>query len=432
MPRMMPDDNSKYPLTSHSSTVAPWCPPPLLEHLARLQIQHYHSPEQSIRMQAITANTMALVRALLLELVLQGALATTPALGNLANETPDTAVAIPLQAATGTPTCTQAYNAVIPQGTAYEAAGLLAPCGPSRGGFYYSFGPFASAGTVTISTTGDNTCLNGGDTVVSLYDNTDLAAPACIYNNDDIDTDGRNYCSLLHYSVTAADVASGRKFLLKVGLWADDRMSVYIGQDITLSVSFACARLPNEYSSAAVIIPPTCSLAYTTSIPSGTPYQTTTVLQRPCGTLFSKGGFYYTIGPFTAAGTLNLVTAGANNCWSGSDTLIALYDNTAAPVAPYCISYNDDFTGYCSFYRFQLTQAHVNQGRKFIIRVGLYNDVRFPAVFNQTITFNASYTCTSSPVRTAQTTRGPPAKLAPIPAMLPSPTPKLNRTVTKP
>jgi hypothetical protein len=89
----------------------------------------------------------------------------------LPNEYPTTAAAVPLQAATGTPTCTQAYNTTISVGSPYQASTLLASCGPSRAGFYYSFGPFASAGTVTISTTGANSCFNGGDTVVSLYDN---------------------------------------------------------------------------------------------------------------------------------------------------------------------------------------------------------------------------------------------------------------------
>jgi hypothetical protein len=241
--------------------------------------------------------------------------------------------------------------------------------------------------------------------------------------------DAAGRCSLLTYTVTAADVAAGRKFLLKLGRYNDNPIT-YFDQAITLSASFACARLANEFPSTPAIIPATCPLSYTTSIPSGTPYQTTTVLAPGCGTTNGKGGFYFSIGPFTAAGTLSLGTSGTNNCQSGSDTVISLYDNTAVPVAPTCISYNDDFTGWCSFYSFSVTPLHVSTGRKFLVRVGLYNDVNSPAVFNQAITFNAAYTCTSAPARVAPTTRGPPATLAPIPAMLPSPTPKLKKTVT--
>jgi hypothetical protein len=379
---------------------------------------------------------MRIVGALLVASLLLMALEATPALGasrrsllQATNDTPNTAVPVPLRDATGTPTCTQAYNTTIPQGSAYQTSTLLASCGPSRGGFYYWFGPFASEGTVTISTIGASGNCAGADTVVSLYaNNTAPAPPTCFSFNDD--APGGGLCSLLRYTVTAADVAGGRTFYLKLGLYGDNPAYSF-GQAITLSASFACARLPNEVSSAPVSLPPTCSLAYTTSIPSGTPYQTTSVL-TPCGTFYGKGGFYYSIGPFAAAGTLTLVTSGANNCQSGSDTVIALYDNTAVPTAPTCISYNDDFTGWCSSYSFNVTQAYVTQGRKFLIRVGLFNDVQVPAVFRQAITFKASYTCTSAPARVAPTTRGPPAKLAPIPTVLPSPTPKLKKTVTKP
>jgi hypothetical protein len=114
-----------------------------------------------------------------------------------------------------------------------------------------------------------------------------------------------------------------------------------------------------------------------------------------CGAINANGGLYYSIGPFTAPGTLNLTTSGTNSCTLGGDTLVALYDN-AVPTAPTYISYSTNYSGgACSSYSFQVTQAHVNAkgGKKLLVGVGMYNNDAANAGFNQTITFSASYIC---------------------------------------
>jgi hypothetical protein len=113
------------------------------------------------------------------------------------------------------------------------------------------------------------------------------------------------------------------------------------------------------------------------------------------------GGLYYSIGAFPEPGTLILATSGANRCLAGSDTLMALFDNTCscAPQlpAPTCLPYNDGTTGSCrSSYSFQASQAYVHtnstSGGQLLASVGPYSDVK-TAVFKQAITFSASYTC---------------------------------------
>jgi hypothetical protein len=149
-----------------------------------------------------------------------------------------------------------------------------------------------------------------------------------------------------------------------------------------------------------------------------------------CGTLNAKGGLYYSIGPFTAPGTLILTTSGASNCQLGSDTLLALFDITYRPQqspAPTCISYNDDSIGsYCSSIRFQVGRAYVrtntSSGGQLLVRVGLYNDAT-TAVFKQAITFTTSYTCT---------TPAPASKLPLVPATLPSLAPQQKRKAGAP
>jgi hypothetical protein len=88
--------------------------------------------------------------------------------------------------------------------------------------------------------------------------------------------------------------------------------------------------------SAAVAVPEHhCGLAYHASIPVGSSYQTANVLSPCTGTSASKGGFYYSFGPFAGVGTLTISTSGASACHSGSDTVLAMYRTTAVRAPAY-------------------------------------------------------------------------------------------------
>jgi hypothetical protein len=320
------------------------------------------------------------------------------------NDNPNTPKAVPA-------TCALTYQDTIPANAAFQTSVVPAVCAPttaSQGGFYYSIGPFATTGNLTVITTDSNACRSArADTVLALY-SAGLSTPTCIGSVDG-PSDGSSLCAAFRYIVTAADVASRQKFLVRVGVTNDAAYSATFGPAMQVYFFVTCSGVPRTLSpspspilrsdnpNAAVPISTTCPVTYTSTIPANTQYQTAVVPNQMCGPFNSRGGLYFAIGPFPQSGNLQLRTTGANVC-SQSDTVLALYNGTLSALA--CVTSNDDFSGRCSALNYTVTAADVASRRKFLIRVGLFSDPSAGYTFLQTVQFTAAYLCAPPPAPT--------------------------------
>jgi hypothetical protein len=134
-------------------------------------------------------------------------------------DTPAKAVAIPSNS------CPFSSSYDIPANSEYQRTTLTPSCGSgdtSPSGFYYSIGPFTSMSRVGFNTyvystvNAGTSCTEGSDTDMALYRvDSGTGALTCLAYNNNVDI---TKCSEILYTVTAADVLSGQRFLLRVGL----------------------------------------------------------------------------------------------------------------------------------------------------------------------------------------------------------------------
>jgi hypothetical protein len=291
------------------------------------------------------------------------------------HDDPDTATVIPAA-------CTVAYTDTVHSGATYQTANVLEECtANSVGGLYYSIGPVALPGLleVPLNELGNNSY--GIGIAVAIYGSSSSSGPSCIAAT----SPDANWVALLSYQVSADDVASNRTFLVRVGVVDDGSGDAVFREAFHLTVRFHCyIPSPNDDPSTAALAVPSpgsvCPTYPMYTVPAFSTYQVANVLGS-CGA--SIAGVHFSIGPFSTTGILEVQTRGPCTCtdqwcnceWPDSQTVVALYDRSSHT----CITSSDAPGGIMhtmTDLAYQITEDDVSGARTFLVKVGLWRDMR--------------------------------------------------------